>query len=70
MCKIGSKSFKSYFSSFFIFKLIPFLRLHVCSVKNITGFGDISSKFGMVWRFLPMADPFVDVMISRDLDSR
>jgi hypothetical protein len=42
----------------------------VCSVKNITGFGDISSKFGMVWRFLPMADPFVDVMISRDLDSR
>jgi hypothetical protein len=24
----------------------------------------------MVWHFLPMADPLVDVMVSRDLDSR
>jgi len=39
-------------------------------VRSIPGFGDISAKFGMVWRFLPMADPLVDVMVSRDLDSR
>ena len=45
-------------------------RLHLCSVRSIPGFGDISAKFGMVWRFLPMADPLVDVMVSRDLDSR
>ena len=39
-------------------------------MRSIPGFGDISAKFGMVWRFLPMADPLVDVMVSRDLDSR
>ncbi len=25
---------------------------------------------GMVWYFLPRVDPLVDVMVSRDLDSR
>ncbi len=39
-------------------------------MRSIPGSGDISAKFGMVWRFLPMADPLVDVMVSRDLDSR
>lgn len=29
----------------------------------------LSSINGMVWRFIPMADPAVDVMCSRDLDS-
>ncbi|XP_023348814.1 uncharacterized protein LOC111717550, partial [Eurytemora carolleeae] len=45
-------------------------RMDVCSVKSLGPYGDISGKFGMVWRFLPMADPFVDFMVSRDLDSR
>ena len=26
--------------------------------------------FGMLWRFLPVLDPTVDLMVSRDLDSR
>jgi len=32
-------------------------------------FGDISSSFGMLWRFAPMADPLVTEWHSRDLDS-
>ena len=32
--------------------------------------GDISSLFGMLWRFIPVLDPTVDLMVSRDLDSR
>jgi len=42
----------------------------LCSVRSLPRYGDISSMFGMVWRFLPMADPYVDIMVSRDLDSR
>jgi len=45
-------------------------RLDLCSAEHSELFGDVSGKFGMVWRFLPLADPRVDVMISRDLDSR
>jgi hypothetical protein len=45
-------------------------RFHICSVTNLPGFDDLPAKFGMLWRFLPMADPWVDVMVSRDLDSR
>ena len=45
-------------------------RMDLCSVLSIPPYGNISAKFGMVWRFLPMADPFVDFMVSRDLDSR
>lgn len=44
--------------------------LDLCSVRSLPRYGDLSAMFGMVWRFLPMADPYVDVMISRDLDSR
>ena len=32
-------------------------------------FGDISSHFGMIWRFAAMADPLVIEWHSRDLDS-
>ena len=44
--------------------------MDLCSVLSILPYGNISGRFGMVWRFLPMADPFVDFMVSRDLDSR
>ncbi|XP_023341272.1 uncharacterized protein LOC111711215 [Eurytemora carolleeae] len=45
-------------------------RMDLCSVLSVPPYGDISRKFGMIWRFLPLADPFVDFMVSRDLDSR
>ena len=54
----------------FFYWIMSLCRFQLCSVRNLPGFGDISAKFGMVWRFLPVADPLVDVMISRDLDSR
>ena len=31
---------------------------------------ELSKKFGMVWRFAPMADPLVSEWHCRDLDSR
>lgn len=45
-------------------------RLDLCPVNSVGNYGDLSTKFGMVWRFLPMADKYVDFMLSRDLDSR
>ena len=36
----------------------------------MSGEGELGAVFGMVWRFLPLLDPRVDVMVSRDLDSR
>ncbi|XP_023332449.1 uncharacterized protein LOC111704444 [Eurytemora carolleeae] len=45
-------------------------RMDLCSVLSVPPYGDISRKFGMIWRFLPLADPLVDFMVSRDLDSR
>ena len=33
-------------------------------------FPELPKKFGMVWRFAPMADPLVEEWHSRDLDSR
>ena len=44
--------------------------LDLCSVKSLQHFGDLSKVFGMIWRFLPLADPTVDILVSRDLDSR
>ena len=44
--------------------------LHLCPVHNIPHIGDVSRVMGMTWRFLPLADPSVDIMVSRDLDSR
>ena len=31
---------------------------------------DVSEVFPMMWRFIPTLDPQVDIMLSRDLDSR
>ena len=45
-------------------------RLDTCPVDSLPRYGDLSKIFGMVWRFLPLLDPRVDVMVSRDLDSR
>ena len=45
-------------------------RLDLCAVNNIQMLGDVSRVFGMTWRFLPLADPGVDMVMSRDLDSR
>jgi len=42
----------------------------LCPVNSLPQFGDLSSVFGMTWRFLPISDPTVDIMVSRDLDSR
>ena len=42
----------------------------LCGVASLPGFGDLSSVFGMVWRFLPLADSSVDMVVSRDLDGR
>ena len=44
--------------------------LHLCPVHNVPHIGDVSRVMGMTWRFLPLADPSVDIMVSRDLDSR
>src|SRR5665811_169326 len=41
-----------------------------CESNKIPELGNISSCFGMVWRFLPIGDPLVDTLLSRDLDSR
>ena len=43
--------------------------MDTCPVDALVGFGDLSSIFGMLWRFIPMTDPTVSVMASRDLDS-
>ena len=39
-------------------------------MNNAPVVGDISRVMGMTWRFLPLTDPAVDIMVSRDLDSR
>ena len=46
-----------------------FFLLDLCHVKNIPVLGDVSKVFAMNWRFLPMLDPQVSHMVSRDLDS-
>ena len=48
--------------------------LFFCDIRQVTlpfynEVAPLSSINGMVWRFIPMADPAVDVMCSRDLDS-
>merc|ERR1712242_661726 len=45
-------------------------KLDLCPVTDLPGYGDISKKFGMVWRFVAVSDGDVDFMVSRDLDSR
>ena len=39
-------------------------------VGALPGLGNLSSVFGMTWRFLPLSDPAVDIVVSRDVDSR
>ena len=39
-------------------------------MDSLPRYGDLSKIFGMVWRFLPLLDPLVDAVASRDLDSR
>ena len=43
--------------------------IDLCYVKELPGLGDISKVFAMNWRFMPMLDPQVSHMVSRDLDS-
>ena len=40
-----------------------------CNIKNSPYYGDLSRINGMIWRFLPIADTFVNVTCFRDLDS-
>ena len=44
----------------------------LCDVRALlaTPLADARAVFGMVWRFFPALDPQVDVLLSRDLDSR
>ena len=47
--------------------------LDLCSVVHEEmkrQYGDLTRHFGMIWRFIPMADPLVKEWHSRDLDSR
>ena len=39
-------------------------------MDSISDLPDLPSVFGMLWRFIPVLDPSVSVMVSRDLDSR
>ena len=39
-------------------------------MEAVSGYGDLSQVFGMLWRFIPVLDPSVTLMVSRDLDSR
>ena len=44
--------------------LVPIVSL---SFYNAEQYPNLSSKFGMVWRFAPMADPLVSEWHCRDL---
>lgn len=44
--------------------------IDLCDARDIVGkYGNVADSFGMLWRFAPMSDPFVDEFHSRDLDS-
>ena len=43
--------------------------IDLCYVKKLPVLMDISEVFPMMWRFMPMLDLQVDIMMSRDLDS-
>ena len=47
-------------------------QLDLCNVRSLPGTPvvDASSMFAMNWRFFPTLDPQVDILLSRDLDSR
>ncbi|XP_049849060.1 uncharacterized protein LOC126317237 [Schistocerca gregaria] len=46
-----------------------FPHLDLCYVGDVPGYGDLRGRQQNAWRFLAMADPLVDVFISRDLDA-
>ncbi|CAF3692798.1 unnamed protein product [Rotaria sp. Silwood1] len=48
-----------------------FSSVDICDMTNIPMFGSSLHKFlpGKMWRFLPIFDPYVDYLLSRDLDS-
>ena len=47
-------------------------QLDLCNVRSLPGnpVEDASRMFAMNWRFFPTLDPQVDILLSRDLDSR
>ncbi|CAF4144638.1 unnamed protein product [Rotaria socialis] len=48
-----------------------FSNVDICDISNIPVFGSSLRSFlpGKMWRFMPIFDPFVDYLLSRDLDS-
>ncbi|CAF2054275.1 unnamed protein product [Rotaria magnacalcarata] len=48
-----------------------FSNVDICDISNIPMFGSSLRSFlpGKMWRFMPIFDPFVDYLLSRDLDS-
>jgi len=44
--------------------------LDLCPAESLPLFGDTTSVYPLIWRFLPAIDPQVDIFFSRDLDSR
>ena len=43
--------------------------IDLCNAKKLPILGEAKEIFPMIWRFLPMLDLQVDIMMSRDLDS-
>ena len=41
----------------------------LCNVKKLPVLDDVREIFPMIWRFFPMLDLQVDILMSRDLDS-
>ena len=52
------------------FQHFPSPSFDICPIQTSSELGDLKNVFGMIWRFLPVLDPSVSVMVSRDLDSR
>lgn len=48
-----------------------FSNLDICDIKNLPMFGSSLRSIlpGRMWRFLPIFDPYVDYLLSQDLDS-
>ena len=44
--------------------------IDTCPVESVSGYGDLSAVFGMLWRFIPMLDQSVTRMVVRDLDAQ
>ena len=44
--------------------------LDICPALSLPLFGNTTSVYPLIWRFLPAIDPQVDTFFSRDLDSR